>query len=565
MSSKRGTISLAEHTPTLIEEWDFKKNGNCSPQSVSYGCKTLVWWKCKECGYEWQARVLSRVHGAGCPVCKGTMAIPGINDLESKHPEILEEWDYSKNTIKPSEIKSGSNAKVWWICKKCGYSWKATPGNRICNGTGCPSCAGYRLIKGKNDLVSLKSPLLDEWDYEKNEISPDNVSPSSHTIVWWKCNACGYSWSQRVCQKDRYSTPCPSCNGRFIKGRNDLVSRYPSLAKEWDQVKNGSLDPNCISPNTNMSVWWICPDCGMSYKAIVESRVSGQGCPNCQKWMNTSLEEQIMFYYVRKVFPDAINNYHADYLGRYEIDVFIPSRSIAIEFDGIKWHLKKSRDLEKDKLAIENGISIIRLRDSRREPLNDGSYEIFYSYRQDRYKYLKDPLEKLFNHLSDKYNVNCCIKIDIRNDLQTIIEEFKLEKKKKSIAFTNPELVEEWDHELNGNTIPTQVTAGSQKKIWWKCRKCGNTWAATPKARVLGHTGCPYCDGKKIKAGFNDLATKRPDLIEDWDYERNTLSPTDVAPNSMKVVSWKCNKCGFLWESSPNYRFRRSKCPNCKK
>ena len=63
----------------------------------------------------------------------------GYNDLESKRPDLLEEWDYEKNiTIQPYTITDKSGKKVWWKCKK-GHSWIATAHDRS-RGTGCPIC-----------------------------------------------------------------------------------------------------------------------------------------------------------------------------------------------------------------------------------------------------------------------------------------------------------------------------------------------------------------------------------------------------------------------------------------
>ena len=39
--------------------------------------------------------------------------------LESNYPELLLEWDYDKNTIRPSEVTPKSNVKVFWKCSKC--------------------------------------------------------------------------------------------------------------------------------------------------------------------------------------------------------------------------------------------------------------------------------------------------------------------------------------------------------------------------------------------------------------------------------------------------------------
>lgn len=87
--------------------------------------------------------------------------------METTNPELLKEWDYSKNIITPKEIKAGSGTKVWWKCS-LGHSWSASPNHRT-KGRGCPICANKVVLLGYNDLTTLKPNIASEWDYEKME------------------------------------------------------------------------------------------------------------------------------------------------------------------------------------------------------------------------------------------------------------------------------------------------------------------------------------------------------------------------------------------------------------
>ena len=44
---------------------------------------------------------------------------------------------------------------------------------------------------------------------------------------------------------------------------------------------------------------------------------------------------------------------------------------------------------------------------------------------------------------------------------------------------------------------PELVSYGSQKKVWWKCNKCGNEWEAVIYSRISG-SGCPKCGRDKV-------------------------------------------------------------------
>ncbi|MBR2056827.1 MAG: zinc-ribbon domain-containing protein, partial [Clostridia bacterium] len=62
---------------------------------------------------------------------------------------------------------------------------------------------------------------------------------------------------------------------------------------------------------------------------------------------------------------------------------------------------------------------------------------------------------------------------------------------------------------------------------------------------------------------YNDLATIYPQLVLEWNYNKNSLLPHEIFPYSNKKVWWKCEK-GHEWEDTPNHRVsRRNGCPYC--
>ncbi|HEY5557550.1 zinc-ribbon domain-containing protein [Acetobacterium sp.] len=63
-----GYNDLATTHPDLAAEWDQEKNGDLTPQEVSYGSNKIVWW-CSEDGCRWKANIKNRVNGSGCPLC----------------------------------------------------------------------------------------------------------------------------------------------------------------------------------------------------------------------------------------------------------------------------------------------------------------------------------------------------------------------------------------------------------------------------------------------------------------------------------------------------------------
>lgn len=131
-------------------------------------------------------------------------------------------------------------------------------------------------------------------------------------------------------------------------------------------------------------------------------------------------------------------------------------------------------------------------------------------------------------------------------------------------------LMEEYNHDKNVTFDINKLTLGSKKKIWWKCKECDNEWEAVIYNRMKG-TGCPVCSQKKIgqnrinsliKNG-GSLADKRPDLLQEWNYEKNgDLRPEHMTCGSHKKVWWKCRN-GHEWQAVVYNRSNGTGCPKC--
>ncbi|HHX80651.1 MAG TPA: hypothetical protein GX692_06285 [Acholeplasmataceae bacterium] len=67
--SKRKGYSLAEQHPGILKEWDYDKNQSIDPKNITPGSNKKAWWKCSNCGYEWESPIKVRVKGHSCPKC----------------------------------------------------------------------------------------------------------------------------------------------------------------------------------------------------------------------------------------------------------------------------------------------------------------------------------------------------------------------------------------------------------------------------------------------------------------------------------------------------------------
>lgn len=128
-----------------------------------------------------------------------------------------------------------------------------------------------------------------------------------------------------------------------------------------------------------------------------------------------------------------------------------------------------------------------------------------------------------------------------------------------AISTVRPELAAEWHPTKNGRLGPGDVTAGSQRQVWWRCaRDPKHVFECAPADRA----GCPFCTGKQVDRK-RSLAALYPALARQWHPTKNELRPREVLPGSHETVWWRCSK-GHEWEASPKSRALQGKgCPFC--
>lgn len=466
----------------------------------------------------------------------------------SENAQLMAEWNWERNAdVSPSRLTLGSGQKVWWKCSK-GHEWQAVIANRN-NGRGCPYCAGQKALKGHNDLQTVNPTLAEEWNGEKNNgLTPADVLPNSNKKVWWKCQK-GHEWQARVEHRNK-GIGCPYCTGqKVLKAHNDLQTVNSTLAEEWNYEKNGNLKPEKFTANSNKKVWWKCQK-GHEWQATIANRNKGRGCPVCNSERNTSFPEYAIVYYLKKHGLETMHSYKEH---GYELDIYIPSKKIAIEYDGYFWHKNKTeKDLEKNLRCEKDGIKLYRIREEL-PPLNSSSIDYVVQKNQ------KDLLQTLEEVLGEIIETN--VDVDLERDTIAIENLREYTEKETSLLFSNPEIAEEWNFEKNGNLKPEHFPANSNKKVWWKCSN-GHEWQTVIASRNKG-IGCPYCSGRYIVKGENDLQTVNPTLTKEWNYEKNNgLAPMDVMPNSEKKVWWKCGK-GHEWQATIAHRNKGIGCPYC--
>lgn len=272
-----GFNDLATTHPLLASEWHESQNKELQANEVMAGSGRKAWWQCEK-GHEWEAQISSRAHGGnGCPYCANKAVWIGFNDLATMDPDLAEEWSEKNSPITPQSVVLGSSKKFWWVCP-LGHDFLASVHNRSI-GKGCSICAGKIVLKGFNDFESRFPEAAKFWDYEKNEVSPDEVTLRSHKSFWFRCSE-GHSSQQKLVSLKR-AGQCAVCAGqRVVVGQNDLASQQPEISNEWDWDKNHPLAPDTITAGSSREIWWKC-SLGHSWRAAPHTRRKGIGCPIC--------------------------------------------------------------------------------------------------------------------------------------------------------------------------------------------------------------------------------------------------------------------------------------------
>ncbi len=566
-----GINDLETLRPDIASEWHPTLNGTLRPFQVAVRSNKKVWWQCKTGlpGHEWEETVDKRASGRGCPFCSNRRVLPGYNDLATKEPKLAKEWDDDKNgDLKPEDFVYGSTKKVHWKCATCSFEWVATIRDRR-KGHGCWQCSEKQKQQSrlatyrKKNGTAAELPFIEEWYQEKNgDKTPEDYTPRSNQKVWWKCQKCGHEWEATIGNRAN-GRGCPCCaNKVIVPGINDLATTHPDLANEWHPTNNGELKPTEVFAGSARKVWWQCPR-GHSYKASLLHRSQGTECSVCNSGRQTSFAEQAVFFYVKQICPDAENRVLGLLSDRMELDVYIPSRRLAIEYDGSFWHKedKLERDIAKFEQCKRHGIHLIRIKEKRIAGDEQSADEILCAEKLESGKNLDVLIQVLVDRLDPESNmwtrrdpgqIHSRISIDLERDRMPIRSSF-VKVLKNNLLLTNPELAMEWHPTKNGSLTPEQVSRGSNLRAWWLCSKCGYEWQAPVYRRSQG-SGCSQCY-RRLQKIYHPEAKPILQLTEEGILVREWRSLSEAARN-LKINSSNISTCargqrskagGYVW------------------
>jgi hypothetical protein len=363
-----GFNDLASQEPAIAGEWHPTKNGDLTPDAVMVRSTYAAWWQCKN-GHEWETKISNRtLQNNGCNECKKTTrsSVEKELNLTITHPELAMQWHPVKNgMITPHHVTKGSHKKVWWS-GECRHEWEAQVYARA-EGNNCPVCAGLKVVVGINDLITTHPMLASQWHpTQNNELTAEQVTTGSNKKVWW-LGECGHEWDAWVYHRTA-GKGCPVCSGHKVSnGINDLLTIEPALAAEWHPTKNGDLTPEKVTgKGGRVRAWWKCEK-GHEWEASVRGRLRGRGCSQCWATSYISKAEQAINDYICSLDANMkVIQSDKKLLKGKELDIYIPEKKVAIEFNGLYWHSEeagkdKTYHLNKWQICKDNDVQLIQI------------------------------------------------------------------------------------------------------------------------------------------------------------------------------------------------------------
>ena len=362
-----GVSDAVSLNPFLFQQWDNHHNGGSIPSDLLPGSHTVYGWVCDK-GHSFTRSLRENIKLSGrCPYCSGHRAIPGVSDVATVYPRILDYWDDNLNNISIDSLLPQSNKKVTLRCPDMGHTWDVSVQVFVARDVSCPICSNKKVLSGFNDLATTHPILAGMWS-NNNTITPQEVTYGSGKTAEFVCGL-GHAWKATINNMPPDGSGCPICaNQKVLAGYNDFASCAPQeLLEQWD-VENNTVAPHDIVVKSDRKIHWVC-DKGHDAHRWVSSpkeRSYGKGkCPVC--YGRVSIGEKELYGYIVDILGDeAVTTNNRSIIAPYELDIYVPDRGIAIEYNGLYWHTESAgRDrnyhYNKWKSCKDAGIQLITI------------------------------------------------------------------------------------------------------------------------------------------------------------------------------------------------------------
>ena len=282
----------------------------------------------------------------------------------------IEKYDYSEI---PDKI---INRDIVFItCKLHNYRFEQLVQNHVRGSEGCKICKSIHQSK-----VRTKSPeqfvkdAINVWG-NKNDYSKVQYIEADKPAKNIFCNIHKIYFSQNANQHLRGHEGCELCQSenrsefqmkspeQFIKDANKVWNKL-NLFIGTDYKFDYSLVTQCHSQNDKIKIKCL------KHNVIFEQRAHGHlqahlGCPLCKQEFQSSHAEKELIEFLKQSTNFEIQQRVTNIIPPKELDIYIPEKQIAIEFNGLYWHSSifksKNYHLQKTVDCQIKGIQLIHI------------------------------------------------------------------------------------------------------------------------------------------------------------------------------------------------------------
>tara|TARA_B100000315_G_scaffold256735_1_gene303427 strand:+ start:226 stop:1740 length:1515 start_codon:yes stop_codon:yes gene_type:complete len=422
-------------------------------------------------------------------------------------------------------------------------------------------------------LLSEYPELLREWHPTKNgELKPDEVTHGSQKKVWWLCPK-GHPYDSIIKDRTRKDRPsgCPHCYTNLSRGRrasdgNNLLSLFPKIAKEWHPTKNGDSKPEEFAGRSNIKVWWLCPK-DHSYDSVIAERTRKRprGCPYCS---NRRVGEDNN---LKLLFPKIAEEWHPTKNGDSKPEEFTYGSKTRVWWICPKGHEYDSKIFVRTRKE-KSGCPYCSNQSSSPELRILSEFRFIFDDVKTRHKIEGVEMDvyvpkfnlaieydgSRFHQGKEQKDLGKNKSLQLRN-----IEVFRVRCSPLTKITENDLIVENDDlskSDLNRvfKKIYSFVDTGIKEKI--------NEYLDSDHflnenlfRKYLSYLPSPLPE--------NSLPTNYPNLVNEWDYEKNhPLIPDQFSGGSRNKVWWLCPK-DHSYDSIISDRTKRKSprgCPFCR-
>lgn len=398
---------------------------------------------------------------------------------------------YGDLTVFETIPGSNSKADTYLVkCNCCGNTMIIGI-DALLKGLKCKDCRGKDRKRTYQDLVGEEHNGI-----KVISLAEDAIGSTGHRNIRYNCMcSCGKEFVAYRSSLLRGKVKSCGCCKHITEASKMLVDNAEAM-QDYDFAKNKDVDVSMLTQGSNIVVWWKCSACGTEWQASVYHYIQRiKSCPICSTIDKgqTSFQEQAVAYYAKKYFSEAVIG-NKKVIGK-ELDIYIPSIRTAVEYDGVRYHSDEKRvknDEEKSEKCKQNGIRIIRIREHGLQEIRNSENIIRENNR---------------GHATLDAAIRQCLEmlgvsepnIDTQKDSKDIYRQYKDYKAERSMGGRHPELLKEWDYELNVGIDPMMVSSSSSEMVHWICSKCGHKWEAPINGRAKENATCPQAkeDGTK--------------------------------------------------------------------